>query len=484
MVTTTNTVAAQLTQIKFGTSGWRAVMADEFTLANVRRAVHGIARYVSSQKAQGARVIVGRDPRFLGETLCSLAADILAEYGITALVISEAAPTPAISYEVIRSGADGAINFTASHNPPEYNGIKFSTPDGAPALPEVTKRIEAEIARFDSDDERGQDTRTRAGTATPQSIDVRGSYLARLREIIDLPAIKKAGLKAAFDPLWGAARGYSDSLLRDAGVEVATVHDYRDVLFGGHAPEPDDHLLEDLRQQMREMGAHIGIATDGDADRFGIVDRDGTFMQPNYVVALLFDYLVETRGWKNGVAKSVATTNLINALAKKYDVPLYETPVGFKYIGELIKQDKIAIGGEESAGLSIRHHVPEKDGILAGLLCCEMVARRGRSLSEQLSALFNQVGSFYPRRENFRLTPEVKEQFTRKLQLEPRDFYGRKVSEVVRTDGLKLVFKDGAWVCYRLSGTEPLVRVYSEARSAAELNQLSSAAKQWIFESK
>ena len=473
--------AEALTHIKFGTSGWRAVMADEFTIANVRRAVHGIARYVKSQKPQGARIIVGRDPRFLGETLCSLAAEILADYGVTPLVISEAAPTPAISYEVIRVRADGAINFTASHNPPEYNGIKFSTPDGAPAMPEVTKKIEAEVAHFD--EEESPATRSNPRPA-PESVDVRGSYLARLREIVDLGAIRKAGLKVAFDPLWGAARGYSDSLLRDAGVEVATVHDHRDVLFGGHAPEPDDHLLEDLRQQMRKMGAHIGIATDGDADRFGIVDRDGSFMQPNYVIALLFDYLVESRGWNNGVAKSVATTNLVNALAKKYDIPLYETPVGFKYIGELIKQDKIAIGGEESAGLSIRHHVPEKDGILAGLLCCETVARRGRSLSEQLSTLFNQVGSFYPRRENFRLTPEVKEQFTRKLQLEPREFYGRKVSQVVRTDGLKLVFDDGAWVCYRLSGTEPVVRVYSEARTEAGLDQLSSAAKQWIFESK
>src|SRR5579884_4117727 len=482
MVTTTNTVAAQLTQIKFGTSGWRAVMADEFTLANVRRAVHGIARYVSSQKAQGARVIVGRDPRFLGETLCSLAADILAEYGITALVISEAAPTPAISYEVIRSGADGAINFTASHNPPEYNGIKFSTPDGAPALPEVTKRIEAEIARFDSDDERGQDTRTRAGTATPQSIDVRGSYLARLREIIDLPAIKKAGLKAAFDPLWGAARRYPDSLLRDAGVEVATVHDYRDVLFGGHAPEPDDHLLGDLRQQMRKMGAHIGIATDGDADRFGIVDRDGTFMQPNYVIALLFDYLVESRGWKNGVAKSVATTNLVNALAKKYDIPLHETPVGFKYIGELIKKDKITIGGEESAGLTIRGHVPEKDGVIAGLLCCEMVATRKKSIRELLQELFGKVGSFYPVRENFRLTPEVKEKFTKKVAADPAEFSGRKVSQVVRTDGLKLIFGDGSWVAYRISGTEPVVRVYTEARSESDSAKLSEAAKQWVLQ--
>jgi phosphoglucomutase len=282
--------------------------------------------------------------------------------------------------------------------------------------------------------------------------------------------------------MWGAARGYSDEFLRDAGVKVASVHDYRDVLFGGHAPEPDDHLLGDLRKKMRSENAQIGIATDGDADRFGIVDADGTFLQPNYVIALLFDYLVESRGWKNGVAKSVATTNLINAVAKARGVELYETPVGFKYIGELIMQDKIAIGGEESAGLSIRHHVPEKDGVLAGLLCCEMVAKRGKSLGEQLKELCNQVGSYFPQRENFCLTPEVKEKFTEKLGSDPRELCGRKVSEAVRKDGLKLVFEDGSWICYRLSGTEPVVRVYSEARSQQDLEKLSGAAKQWIFE--
>jgi phosphomannomutase len=406
-----------------------------------------------------------------------MAADILASYGITPLVIAEAAPTPTISYAVIQSKADGAINFTASHNPPEYNGIKFSTPDGAPSLPEVTRAVEAEIAAFDANPQPPHHKKAEA-----QPIDPRRMYLARLREIVDLEVIAKAEVKVAFDPLWGAARGYSDALLREAGVTVAAVHDYRDVLFGGHAPEPDDHLLEDLRHKMREMGASIGIATDGDADRFGIVDADGTFLQPNYIIALLFDYLVESRGWKNGVGKSVATTNLINALAEKHKIELHETPVGFKYIGELIKQDKIVIGGEESAGLSIRGHVPEKDGVLAGLLCCEMVARRKASLSKQLAEIFAKVGSYYPLRENFRLTLEVKEKFTEKLRGDPAEFHGSKVARVVRTDGLKLVLGDGSWVCYRLSGTEPVVRVYSEARSKEQLAKLSAAAKAWIFD--
>jgi len=233
---------------------------------------------------------------------------------------------------------------------------------------------------------------------------------------------------------------------------------------------------------MGEIGAAIGVATDGDADRFGIVDEDGTFLQPNYIIALLFDYLVESRGWKNGVGKSVATTNLINALAEKRKIELHETPVGFKYIGELIKQDKILIGGEESAGLSIRKHVPEKDGVLAGLLCCEMVAHRGISLGKQLANLFAEVGSFYPLRDNFRLTPEVKQKFTDKLRHDPSEFHGIRVAKVVRTDGLKLVLADGSWVCYRLSGTEPVVRVYSEARSREDLAKLSAAAKAWIFD--
>jgi phosphoglucomutase len=469
-------------KIKFGTSGWRAVMAEEFTIANVRRAVQGIARYVASQKPRGARVIVGRDPRFLGETFCSLAVEILGSHGITTLLIGEAAPTPAISYAVIQTQADGAINFTASHNPPEYNGIKFSTPDGCPALPDVTRKIEAEIEAGDSAAATAAGSPEPAAAPVVEPLDPKPMYLKRLRETVNLEAIRDAKLRVVFDPMWGAARGYSDDLLRQAGVEVATVHDYRDVLFGGHAPEPDDHLLDGLRQKMRATAAQIGVATDGDADRFGIVDADGTFLQPNYIIALLFDYLVESRGWKNGVAKSVATTNLINALARHHGVELYETPVGFKYIGELIMQDKIAIGGEESAGLSIRYHVPEKDGVLAGLLCCEMVAARGKPLGQQLQDLFVKVGSCYPRRENFHLTPEVQAKFTKKLLSDPGDFCGRKVKEVVRTDGLKLVFDDGSWVCYRMSGTEPVVRAYSEAETMKSLENLSAAAKQWIFE--
>jgi alpha-D-glucose phosphate-specific phosphoglucomutase len=464
-------------EIKFGTSGWRAIVAEDFTMANIRRAVTGIAKYVASQPDKHS-VLVGRDPRFLGEIFVAEAAKVLASHGVTPVVIPAAAPTPAISYAVRQQKAGGAINFTASHNPPEYNGIKFSTPDGAPALPEVTKQVEAAIRELgDAVVPPAPEPKQKF-----EEIDVKSDYLKRLGELVDFPAIKKSGIKVVFDPFWGAARGYSCHLLREHGVETATVHDYRDVLFGGHAPEPDDHLLADCKAKMKETGAAIGIATDGDADRFGIVDSDGTFIQPNYIIALLFDYLVETRGWRNGVAKSVATTNLINALAEHYNIQLYETPVGFKYIGELINQDKIAIGGEESAGLTIRGHVPEKDGVIAGLLVTEMVAVRGKSLGEQLKGLFAKVGEFYPNRENLRLTPEVKEKFVEKVKTDPKSLGPHKVTQIVRTDGLKLILDNGAWVCYRLSGTEPVVRVYTEARKSSESEALGAAAKNWVLD--
>ena len=465
------------TAIKFGTSGWRAIVADEFTVANIRLAVAGIAAYVKTQP-EPHRVLVGRDPRFLGESFVDVASRVLAGAGVTPIVIPEAAPTPAIAYAVRTLKTSGAINVTASHNPPEYNGIKFSTHDGAPALPEVTKQIEAAI---DLLGDGGSIISANAPAGGFETADVKPAFLKRLEELVDLKAIAKSGIKVVYDPFWGAGRGYSSDLLREAGVAVETVHDYRDVLFGGHAPEPSDELLGDAKAKMREIGAVIGIATDGDADRFGIVDGDGTFLQPNYVIALLFDYLVETRGWKNGVAKSVATTNLINAVAEYHKVPLFETPVGFKYIGELIIEDKIAIGGEESAGLTIRGHVPEKDGVIAGLLVAEMVATRGKSLGTQLKELFAKVGSFYPVRENFRLTPEVKAAFTEKMKADPTELGGRKVSKVVRTDGLKLILEDGSWVCYRLSGTEPVVRAYTEARSEQDMEALKAAAEKFVL---
>ena len=438
-------------------------MAEEFTFANVHAPCTASRAMCRRRSRSGAKVIVGRDPRFLGETFCAMAAEILSSYGITPLVIAEPAPTPAISYAVIQSKADGAINFTASHNPPEYNGIKFSTPDGAPALPEVTQASSAKSRPIDANPQ----TLRRASKGRARNRSTRDRmYLSRLREIVDLDVIKKAGMKIAFDPMWGAARGYSDAFLREAGVTVATVHDTATCSSEGTPPSPTITCSKTCARRCAKPARRIGIATDGDADRFGIVDEDGTFLQPNYIIALLFDYLVESRGWKNGVGKSVATTNLINALAEKHKIELYETPVGFKYIGELIKQDKILIGGEESAGLSIRKHVPEKDGVLAGLLCCEMVARRGQVAGATIRRSICQSWFLLSVKGELPLDAGSESRSSlRSYGAIRASSMASKVAQAVRTDGLKLVLADGSWVCYRLSGTEPVVRVYSEARS-------------------
>ncbi len=348
-----------LKQIHFGTSGWRGIIAEEFTFDNVRAAVAAIADYVRAQNRKNPRLIVGYDTRFFSPEFTRTAVNVLAARRVSSLRCHDFTPTPTIAYEIRRRQADGGINFTASHNPPEYNGIKFSTPNGAPALPEVTKQLERLAARHQSE---GVPEPPPAPEGMVEEIDARPAYLEMLAEKVDVAEMKRAGLRVAYDPLYGTGKGYLDRFLTERGIEVHALHTHRDVLFGGHAPEPSDQILEPLRQLVAERGAHVGLSTDGDADRFGILDADGAYISPNHIIALLLDYLLETRPqWPRGVARSVATTHLVDAVARHHDVPVHETPVGFKYIGELIQQDKITIGGEESAGLSIFGHVPEKD---------------------------------------------------------------------------------------------------------------------------
>ncbi len=467
-------------KIQFGTSGWRAIIADQFTLENVHHVVDSVARYVLENNPGQPTLLVGYDTRFLSETFAVAAAERAASHGIQCFLANGSVPTPALSYEIRRRKAAGGINFTASHKLAEYNGIKFSTANGAPALPEVTRQIEAGI----------QDPVTTSAGRKPARVepaDFQSHYLTGLAEIVDLDLIRRTHLGLVYDPLYGAGRGYLDALLERSGIKFTTIHGWRDVLFGGHPPEPSDEHMDPLRKAMRATGAPLGLATDGDADRFGICDQGGAFLSPNHILALLLDYLVESRpwssepGWTGGVARSVATTHLIDAVAKHYGMPVYETPVGFKYIGELVEQDKIYLGGEESAGMTIRHHVPEKDGILACLLTAEMVASRRSSLKEQLAALFKKVGPHYPGRWNVALTDEVRQRFVERSSQEYSSFQGRAVSRSDRTDGLKLICEDGSWVLFRLSGTEPVYRIYCEAGSPPALKDLAQAARDFLF---
>ena len=461
--------------IKFGTSGWRAIIAEDFTFANVRLAVAAIADHVRSRNAKPT-LIVGRDTRFFGEEFSLTAAQILREHGIRALLCEGATPTPVIAHEIIRRKVDGAINFTASHNPAEYQGLKFSGPDGGPALPEVTRDIEARAAKL------GQRAPAKASDHAFEKIDPRDSYLERLGQLINFKAMRDAKLCVVTDALHGCGAGYLDRALTAHGINVQAIRTTRDVLFDGSGPDVSEENLRPLRDAVLVKKAAAGLATDGDADRFGILDSDGKWMQPNHILALLYDYIVETRGWKIPAARSVATSHLMDAVAEHYGTTVYQTPVGFKYIGELIQQDKIALGGEESAGLSIRGHVPEKDGILACLLVAEMTAARGESLGEQIRQLFKKIGrEFWPVRENLHLSDDQKVAAVKKVGADASTLLGRKVASIDRTDGAKFVFEDGSWMLLRLSGTEPLLRLYVEAESAAASARLVREAKEWIL---
>jgi phosphomannomutase len=467
--------------IQFGTSGWRAVIADQFTFANVRLVVAAIAGHVLS-KNKKPTLIVGHDPRFFSEEFAATAAAVLRAQGVRVLLCDHSAPTPAIACEILRRKTDGAINFTASHNPAQYHGLKFSGPDGGPALPEVTKDIEARVAELAGKMPAAASHGERESSDGVERISPRETYLARLVQLVNFGALRSAKLNFVCDTLHGCGAGYLDRVLCDQGITARAMRTNRDVLFDGTGPDVSETNLAPLRAAVLESGASAGLATDGDADRFGIFDADGSFVQPNHILALLYDYVVETRGWRLGTARSVATTHLLDAVAKFHGQPVYQTPVGFKYIGELIKQDKIALGGEESAGLSIRGHVPEKDGILACLLVAEMIAVRRASLAEQLRALFKKVGAeYWPVRVNLHLQADVQERLLERLKKDFKEFLGRRVAKEDRTDGLKLIFADGTWVLLRLSGTEPLVRVYTEAGSRDAANALSAEVQEWVY---
>ena len=463
--------------IRFGTSGWRGVIGEDFTFERVRVATQGIANYLRKTGQKGTGVVVAYDTRFLSEKFASEAAKMLAFNGIRAFLCTRDVPTPCVSFETTRRKAMAAINFTASHNPPEYNGLKFSTSTGAPALPEVTKAIEREIHAVQEKNERID---VYEKSELIEEIDPKDRYLNELRQKIDLDVIRESGVRIAIDALYGTSRDYLDYFLLEGGVEVKIIHNYRDPYFGGFSPECSEKNLGELRKIVSAEKFDIGLATDGDADRFGIIDERNRFVSANVIIALLAIYLKRERNIPGGLARSVATTHLIDSIARKLDIPCYETPVGFKYIGELILQDLIALGGEESAGMSMHRHLPEKDGILACLLVAEMVARSRKSLNQLIEDMFNEFGAYYSKRFDLKLTPVLRETLAAKLANPPDQIDGLTVRDVNTTDGVKLIFDQQTWLLFRTSGTEPVARIYAEACSPKDLKKLLDAGKRFV----
>jgi alpha-D-glucose phosphate-specific phosphoglucomutase len=471
--------------ITFGTSGWRAFIADDFTVPNVRIAAQAIADHLKGTRRASKGVLVAYDPRFLGPRFAEVAAEVLAGNGIKSFVTVRDTPTPVVAFEQIRRGLDGAINFTASHNPPEYGGLKFNPYWGGPATKAITKDIEH---RAEDIEKAGAKKVKRMALADAEAkklvtrIDPMPEYLKKISSMVDLAAIRKAKLKVVVDPLHGAGRGYVEAVLAKAGAKLTVLHDNADPLFGGGAPEPAEGHIDALVKAVKSGKADLGTSTDGDADRFGIVDSDGTFIPPNLVIALLVHHLNRSRkGWNGAVVRSVVSSHFIDAVAKLNGRELVETPVGFKWIGEYMQSKDILIGGEESGGLTVHRHVPEKDGPLACLLMAEMRAVEGRPFKAVLKDLYKQVGLFVVGRSNFRLSEARKEALVKQLAKgAPAAVAGSKVEKHITLDGHKFVLADGSWLGIRFSGTEPVVRLYLEANSPKRLEELRAAGTKLI----
>jgi alpha-D-glucose phosphate-specific phosphoglucomutase len=470
--------------IKFGTSGWRGIIAEDFTYDNVRVVTQAIANLVNEEEKKPSGIVIGYDTRFMSEDFAKACASVLAGNGIKALLCKRDTPTPVISYEIIRLKLTGGINFTASHNPYTYNGIKYSPSWGGPALPETTQKIESFCQTITKDDIKTIPFNEGLKEKLIAVHDPRAAYLRRIKQLIDFKALKKAKIKVAADVLHGTANEYLDYLLDEAGIKQKTINKNRDTMFGGAAPEPSEKNLKELTKIVKKESYKLGISTDGDADRFGIIDSNGVFITPNQVIPILLYHLNKTRGWKGIVARSVMTSHLIDKLAAKLGIEVKETPVGFKYIGDIMvnNPDDFIIGGEESGGLTIRGHIPEKDGILACLLMAEAVAMNKKSASGLLKDIEKLAGKVFTSRLNFHLPISVMEDFRKKLkETVIKEFAGIPVQSKISIDGDKFILDNNTWIGFRLSGTEPVVRVYAESNSQAKLKKILKAGRDFVY---
>ncbi|WP_418791047.1 phosphoglucomutase/phosphomannomutase family protein [Phosphitispora sp. TUW77] len=471
-----------MSKIKFGTDGWREIIAKEFTFENVKYVSQAIADYVAGHGMSGRGVVIGYDNRFLSEHFARAVAEVLCGNGVKVWMTGRATPTPVIAFAVRYLQAAGAVMLTASHNPPEYNGIKFIPEYAGPAMPYITDEIEEHLKKVTGAlefKEISYDTAVNQGLAV--DIDPFDNYIEHLKTVVDLEAIRRAGLKVIVDPMYGAGIGYLSRVLEEAGCQVEVIHGHRDPLFGGSMPEPSAKVLTELRDRVVCSGADLGLAMDGDADRFGIIDSDGTFILANQALYLIYYHLINSRGLKGPVARSVATTHMLDRIAANYGFEVDETPVGFKYIGEsMIKRGSI-LGGEESGGMSIAGHIPEKDGVLAAALIAELVAVEKLPVRDILHKLEQKFGILISERLDIRTTEENKKKILINLQeLSPRQIAGMAVTRTVAIDGKKFILDDGSWVLIRASGTEPLFRIYVETENETKVKIIQTAIKEML----
>jgi phosphomannomutase len=469
-----------MTRIRFGTEGWRAVLAEDYTFDNVRAVARAAGRWFKQQPLQ-APVAIGHDTRFMGERFAAVVADELAECGVEARLCSGSLPTPATCFYVVESKLAGAIVLTASHNPAEWNGVKVKRPEGASALEEDAKWIGDEANRIAASDMGGG----RAPRREHERFDVREEYLARVLSLVDADAIARAKLTVVADVMHGAGGGYFDEALRRAGcAEVRALRANPDPTFEGKHPEPIGPNLDPSIPLTADPEVAIGVATDGDADRLGLMAH-GEYIDIQRSIIFILHHLLKNRGWRGRVVRAINVTSMVDRLCEQYGCTVTETSVGFKNIApQMIEADDIILAVEESGGYGLRGHIPDRDGTASALMACEAVAVEGKPVREILSDIYQVTGGRpHFDRLDIRLTPEQRDKVKAKLpSLEPDTIAGQPVAEVNRLDGAKYIRKDGSWLLLRLSGTEPLIRIYAEALSGSDVREMLDGSRDLVLE--
>lgn len=464
-------------EIKFGTSGWRGIIGKDLTEDNVALAAQGICNYLKKRGGRNKKIIVGYDTRRKSAKFAAIASNVLKNNKFNVLLTDRDTPTPVIAFHIIKDKCAAAINITASHNPYDYNGIKYSSAYGGPASAEVTLQIEKEISKLQK---AGKPIKYNANTSKIKKFNPEPSYLKHISKKIDFDLIKKSKIKIVIDCMHGTSRGYLDYILKKHDIKTVVINNTIDTSFEGHGPNPSKEMLQKLKRVIKKNKADLGLATDGDADRFGILDREGNYIAANKVLALVFEHLLKTRKHKGGVVRSITTTRLLDSIAKHFGRKTYEVPVGFKYIGSTLISKKAILGGEESGGLTIYDHIPDKDGILACLLIAELVAMRKKTLKQILNEIGNKYGRFYAKRADLKLKPKTMQALLDSLKKKPlKHLSGLKVSKylVLPKNNFKIEFIDGSWIIIRPSGTEPILRCYLETRSSETVPKLEKGLR-------
>jgi len=467
--------------IRFGTGGWRAIIGEGFTLHNVRRLAQALANQIIRQGREAQGVLIGFDRRFLSDRAAEAAAEVFAGNNIPVILLTEDAPTPLVTYATCRQETAFGLVFTASHNPPEWNGLKVFHTDGSLLLDEETELIEAEANRLTPGEVIKMDLALALETGVVRRADFTNEYVDAVEALIDLEVIRRAGLRVILDPMYGVSQVTLETILTEARCRVTTIHERRDPLFGGRSPAPNVEALRLLMSYIQDGNYDLGLATDGDADRIAIVDQRGVYIPINDILLLLYYYLHEIRGQRGGVVRNVATTHLLDRLAARLGETCYEVPVGFKHIAAAMKQHNALLGGESSGGLTIRGHILGKDGIFAAALVVEMLARTGKRIAELLEDIYALTGRLYVVEENVPATSEMKVIIPRRLREERIERIGPyPVLSVSHLDGTKFLLENDNWVLVRFSGTEPVLRIFAEADTPQKAQELIREMKRMV----